>query len=607
MSPSEDDPSSVEESVGDEPLDTLFPRFVQQSLLRKVLFGLLVIGVLNVLIGGVFYIDVSNELDKQVDQQVASTTTAQTGLYDTWFEDHSQELESMASELTLAGGTRTLSDTLGEASADDAEVNQYHYVDADTGQILASSRNQAIGTSLFDRGVDPDLFTKEQFVTLDQYTTIDGQQAIALGRGEPSLVEDYLVAEYIPDEIGQAFEQPIEGTRTSLVSTAGGTLAGPPVETTVSFEEQADVSVRTAGDTITGTKSLQSVSGLAVVTQTPKADAYHLKNTVLQSFAVTVLLTFLMLVSVTLVGGRATMRDLDALTDRAKRMSDGDLDVGLSTTREDELGVLVRAFDRMRDQLQARIDEAEQSRERVRVALQEAKTAKGRAERAHIQAEEFNDQLQVTDRILRHNLHNALNVIMLDTQTIQREASGKAEIAADSIEDRIHELLDEIEKQRRITRTLSVDSTPVQIDVVTLIRDIVEGIDTEYPDAQIELTAPDTALVVAVGNIEHAFHELLENAVEHSDQPAPVVEIEISGADSTVTVSIADDGPGIRPVEQEVFQGNREIDPLHHGSGTGLWLVYWLVERSNGQLDFEDNEPRGNIVSIELQRSDRSA
>jgi signal transduction histidine kinase len=112
---------------------------------------------------------------------------------------------------------------------------------------------------------------------------------------------------------------------------------------------------------------------------------------------------------------------------------------------------------------------------------------------------------------------------------------------------------------------------------------------------------------MAVGNIEHAFHELLENAVEHSDRPTPGVEIEISETDSTVTVCIADDGPGIPPVEQEVFQGNREIDPLHHGSGTGLWLIYWLVKRSDGQLDFEDNDPRGSIVSIELQRSDGSA
>jgi len=47
--------------------------------------------------------------------------------------------------------------------------------------------------------------------------------------------------------------------------------------------------------------------------------------------------------------------------------------------------------------------------------------------------------------------------------------------------------------------------------------------------------------------------------------------------------------------------------PLYHGSGLGLWLINWIVKRSGGTLEFSENQPRGNVVTIELTRAHRSA
>lgn len=66
-------------------------------------------------------------------------------------------------------------------------------------------------------------------------------------------------------------------------------------------------------------------------------------------------------------------------------------------------------------------------------------------------------------------------------------------------------------------------------------------------------------------------------------------------------VEIADNGPDIPEEEVNVLMYEYEVKPLYHGSGLGLWLVNWIVRQSGGTLTFEQNEPPGRIVSIELQ------
>ena len=43
--------------------------------------------------------------------------------------------------------------------------------------------------------------------------------------------------------------------------------------------------------------------------------------------------------------------------------------------------------------------------------------------------------------------------------------------------------------------------------------------------------------------------------------------------------------------------------PLQHGSGLGFWLVHWIVTASGGELRFEENDPRGSVVTLCLERA----
>jgi sensor histidine kinase regulating citrate/malate metabolism len=45
------------------------------------------------------------------------------------------------------------------------------------------------------------------------------------------------------------------------------------------------------------------------------------------------------------------------------------------------------------------------------------------------------------------------------------------------------------------------------------------------------------------------------------------------------------------------------MTPVDHSRGVGLWLVYWVVDIANGQVDHE-HDADGNTVTITLRRAD---
>jgi len=212
-------------------------------------------------------------------------------------------------------------------------------------------------------------------------------------------------------------------------------------------------------------------------------------------------------------------------------------------------------------------------------------------------------QLKIMDRVLRHNLYNDMTVIKGNAEIIKATSEGDVAEMAEIIIEESKKLLTTADKERKITSVLVDEQSPGPIDLGGVIEAAVAATREQYPDAHITAEGTADRTVRATEAINRALTELLTNAINHSDQTEPSIEVTVEDCNDTVAVRIADDGPGIPEMERKIITEDAEIKPLYHGTGLGLWLVKMIVEDSNGSLAFNENEPRGSIVTIRLPKA----
>lgn len=212
--------------------------------------------------------------------------------------------------------------------------------------------------------------------------------------------------------------------------------------------------------------------------------------------------------------------------------------------------------------------------------------------------------LRVIDRVLRHNLRNDLNVISGGAETIAATTSGKPATQAEKILEHANRLLRTAEKEREIVELLTEPPLVDDTDLAALIGDVAKRVRDRFSATTITVETPSSLPTTTVTDrFDRAIEELLVNAVEHSDRDHPRITVTLTATDDRSRIRITDDGPDIPEMNLGVLTGESE-EPLYHGSGLGLWLVHWIVRRSDGTLGFEGNEPRGNVVTIDLPTVD---
>ncbi|WP_338727544.1 histidine kinase N-terminal 7TM domain-containing protein [Haladaptatus sp. DJG-WS-42] len=217
---------------------------------------------------------------------------------------------------------------------------------------------------------------------------------------------------------------------------------------------------------------------------------------------------------------------------------------------------------------------------------------------------QYEQRLQVLNRVLRHDVGNKMSVVQGAISMVQEETEseqvrtwmGKAHRAGT-------DLLELSQKSRRIDTLLDRDSEVLPLDIVAQVEQVVATVQTTYSTVNIECDIPDAAWANALPLVKVGLEELLTNAIEHSDRDVPTVTVSITKAETDVVeIHVADDGPGIPKMEREVLKRGIESQ-LEHTSGLGLWLVHWIVSAADGELVITENEPRGTVVTLRFHEA----
>lgn len=204
----------------------------------------------------------------------------------------------------------------------------------------------------------------------------------------------------------------------------------------------------------------------------------------------------------------------------------------------------------------------------------------------------------VLNRVLRHNIRNDMNIILGYAQRLERAVNGSHGDLIEPIRRKAEDVVDLSKSARRID-SLDTATNEGPTDSVRVIKDRLRVSRSTYPGVVFDVDLPESAWIDAGPMFGSVVENIIENAIEHNDRD-PEISISVSVLQTgEVSIRIADNGPGIPQGERVVMKDDLETS-TDHGTGLGLWLIKWFVDTYDGELQFEENDPRGTVVTIRL-------
>lgn len=212
---------------------------------------------------------------------------------------------------------------------------------------------------------------------------------------------------------------------------------------------------------------------------------------------------------------------------------------------------------------------------------------------------------------LDHEIKNPLATLQvsltsLQQQTVQGDQESQLLQSAQEQITRLRRLLQDMRKLADLeTYPLERESINLAVllhDAIAAVREVsgqsersVSMITPQIPWSPTPVQGDSDLLALA-------FYNLLNNAFKYTDLK-DAIEILIREDSTTVTVDIADSGPGIIEADlphifEELYRGEsaRQVE----GSGLGLALVKKIVERHGGQITVRSRVGQGTVFTVRL-------
>ncbi|MGC9316367.1 MAG: sensor histidine kinase, partial [bacterium] len=226
--------------------------------------------------------------------------------------------------------------------------------------------------------------------------------------------------------------------------------------------------------------------------------------------------------------------------------------------------------------------------------------------------ESFNIQQTKTDFVanVSHELKTPLTLIKGFAETLEMEpldAEVQKYIATIMRHtDRMIALVKDLLTLSRIEQTGKIDA--VKIDPATLVEQILFLFKSEADEKGIAIRfepQKDSPLIFGDESLlEIAVSNLLHNAIKYT-LPKGEIKIRILSGESSVTISIEDNGIGI-PIEDipRIFERFYTVDKSRsnslYGTGLGLSIVKHIALLHSGEIAVESSPGAGSSFSLSL-------
>jgi signal transduction histidine kinase/ActR/RegA family two-component response regulator len=312
---------------------------------------------------------------------------------------------------------------------------------------------------------------------------------------------------------------------------------------------------------------------------------------------------------------------LAALASTATAVSkEGDYSLRASRTTDDEVGMLVDAFNRMLERIQLREGELSAANEDLRREIVVRHRAE--QERAELlvrerEANRLKDEFLAT---LSHELRTPLNAILGWTRLLRSSAVPPTAVdtALEKIERNAQAQARLVEDLLEVSR-ITTGKLRLDIKAVDLIAIATTAIDSIRPTAEARGVAIarhfEAASLATTGDpdrLQQVIWNLISNAVKFTP-PGGTVEVSVRRDGTADELAVSDTGIGIdRAFLPDVFDTFRQADATttraYGGLGLGLSIVRHIVELHGGEVRAE-SEGKGKgarfVVRLPVGAVDR--
>jgi predicted ATPase/signal transduction histidine kinase/tRNA A-37 threonylcarbamoyl transferase component Bud32 len=215
--------------------------------------------------------------------------------------------------------------------------------------------------------------------------------------------------------------------------------------------------------------------------------------------------------------------------------------------------------------------------------------------------------------VASHELYTPMTSLMLSLQSMVPAAKAEQLLEPKALRKRLElvsrqgqrliRLIGELLDVSRI-ETGSLLLMPADIELGTLVRDVVERLEPDLTRAQCALSIQASAPVNGRwdgSRLDQVVTNLLSNAIKFG--PGNPIEISVSAEAGVARLAVRDHGIGISPELQErIFNRFERAVPAKHygGLGLGLYISRRIVEAHGGSIRVESQPGAGATFTVEL-------
>ena len=203
-----------------------------------------------------------------------------------------------------------------------------------------------------------------------------------------------------------------------------------------------------------------------------------------------------------------------------------------------------------------------------------------------------------------HQLRTPLTALRLrlDQLAVDSSPATAAELAG--AQEEIARLSRLVDGLLATARAESLTEQLEQTDVVAVARERVDAWQPVGDGHGVKLIAeaapsPSPLVALGAGHLEQILDNLIDNAIEAIGDVGGTVRIAVARAEAGVTLTVADDGPGMTAQERSrAFL--RFTTGSQNGTGLGLAIVHRLVTANGGTIRLADTPGGGLTVEVEF-------